>query len=75
MDEVSRFLSYLMLENFSYVNYENSPYSLRDEWTELDKFCFRKERLPLLFATLPEFITRNLNIVRPRLAADGTDRT
>lgn len=53
-----------MLENQSYLISKNSPYNLRDENPDLDKF-FPRVGLRLLFATFPESVTKALNIVRP----------
>lgn len=43
----------------------NVLYCLRHKWPWLDKSRFRTGLVPLLFSTLPESVTKVLNIVRP----------
>lgn len=44
----------------------NYFYGMHKEWPELDKFRFRRGRLLLVFVTIPEIVSENISIVRPR---------
>lgn len=65
IDEMIRFLSYSLLEHLSKVISNNLLCILGDERLEVNKFCFQRVCLPLLFATLPESVTKALNIFQP----------
>lgn len=60
-----------MLKNVSDLIPHGLLCSLRDEWSDRDKFYFQKSLLPLMFGTLSEFPTKALNIFRPRLLLVG----
>lgn len=62
--EAIRYLSYLMLENLIEVISNNSLYSLHDQFSELEKFRFQRDRLLLVFATFLECAIKALNAVR-----------
>lgn len=56
------FLLYLMLTNISELVSDNSLYTLRDEWTELEKFCAQRVGLTLLHTALSKPVTRRLKM-------------
>lgn len=60
--EAIRLLCYALLQDVSDVVSSNAPYTLRDDWVELDKFRIKQECLPLAVATLPDFLASTLNI-------------
>lgn len=55
-----------MLESFGELISNNLLYRMRYERPKLDNFRFWRARLPRLFATLPKYFTKALNIVWPK---------
>lgn len=75
VNEQIQFLAYLMLENLSEIISNCSLYSFIDAWPKLDKFRSESGNLPLAFTTLPESVTKALNIGRPQPWQVGSNRT
>lgn len=64
--EVNRSFQFLlcsMLANLSSLTSNLALYSLRDEWSELDKFPFQIYRLTFVFGLLSESVGKTLSIV------------
>lgn len=55
-----------MLENLFEFIFDSSLYSFCVAWSELDTFSFPRSVPLLVFATLPECVTKALNITGPR---------
>lgn len=62
VDEAILFQCYQKLQDLSNVISNNVLYGWQDEWPESDKFHIKQRCVSLTFATLPDFITKALNI-------------
>lgn len=65
VDDAIRFRWYLMMENLSEVIPANLLYTLRIDWTEVEKFRLQRHGLSLVSALLPESVINYLKITRP----------
>lgn len=59
-------LSYSMSESLRKLVLNNSLYTFRNAWTELEKLRLQRRSISLLFTELPEFVTKALKITRLR---------
>lgn len=64
VDKAIHFICYLILEKLSRLVPNNSLYTIRDDWTELERFRLQIRNLSLIFAALPKPFIQALKILR-----------